>query len=237
MKFIDNIYNPPEPNKDDRRGGNTGDAGRDAANANSAAIVWDVVTHRTWDLIKLNVLVFVTCLPIVTIPMAAAAATSLYRDMINGRVLFVWHDYFKAWGEQWKRASAIGLPILAVVLLGAFGAWFYSSSSAVPGPGGVVFAGLCGAAAIVALAVMIYLFPMLVATDLGRKEIWRNALLLVPLRFPATLLTFLFDLAVTAVGVLLLPYSFFVLPLFGLSLIGLAGTQTGLKGIAQFVAR
>ncbi|KAB8290339.1 YesL family protein [Bifidobacterium avesanii] len=232
MKFIDNIYNPPEPRKD----GRSDDEGRDAKHG-SAAIVWDVVTHHTWELIKLNVLVFVTCLPIVTIPMAAAAATSLFRDMIGGRVVFVWHDYFKAWGAYWKRASVIGLPILAVSLLGAFGAWFYSSSTVVPGLGGVAFAGLCGAAALVALAMMIYLFPMLVVTDLSRQEIWRNSLLLVPLRFPSTLLTFLFDLLIVAVGVLLLPYSFFVLPLFGLSLIGLAGTQSALKGIAQFVTR
>ncbi|MBM6699960.1 carbohydrate ABC transporter permease [Bifidobacterium pullorum subsp. saeculare] len=64
-----------------------------------------------------------------------------------------------------------------------------------------------------------------------------SVLSMVPLRILPNLGLLACDLAVLAVGVLLLPYTFFVLPVFGLSLMGVAGAVAARSGLAAYVIR
>ena len=80
-----------------------------------------------------------------------------------------------------------------------------------------------------------YVLMMVVRTSLMAREIWRNAALLVPLRLGANLMFLSLDIVVLAIGTLLLPWTLFLLPLFGLSLMGLAGVVVAMEGIKTFV--
>ena len=228
MNLIGNIVNPPEP----KRVAPEGERG--SRKRGTASAVWDVITHHTWQLVGLNVLIFVCSIPIVTIPAVAVASSVLLRNMLDGRVVFVWHDFLNALAATWKRATACGLPVLAVMALAGFGSWFYFS---VRMPFGWAFAVTCGVIAILAGATMIYLYPMVSMTSLPARQLWRNAAILVPLRFPSTVLTAVFDLLIVAAALLLFPYTVWVLPTCGMVLIGLANTATAMKAIRTFVVK
>ena len=194
--------------------------------------VREIVIRRFSDLIKLNVLLVVTCLPIVTIPIAMCATAGVLRLMLDCRVVFVWHDFSIFWKRYWRRSLIAGLPAMVVTGLGVLGAWFYlRMDSSV----GVVLSGICGAVVVCSLALHIYLYPMIEMTEFDVRTLWRNSLTLVPLNLKGTVGVLLLDIVILGGGLLLLPYSFFVLPLFGLSLIGLFGTDCATKAIHQYV--
>lgn len=222
MGMFDRFYNPPEAEERES----------DAERITGVRLVAHVAFSQIWALIKLNVLFVLSCLPVVTIPMSCAAASSVCVMLLERRPVFVWHDFWKAFAANWKRAAAAGWSLLAVVVLGVIGTWFYSSSNI---PGGYILAGLAGAFGIWAFAAATYVFPMVLSTDLGIKDLIRNSALLVPMRFPQNLALMVFDLLMIGIGVLLIPYTIWFLPLIGCMLIALVGTWNAGVGIAKVV--
>ena len=194
--------------------------------------VREIVIRRFGDLVKVNVLFVVACLPIVTIPVAMCAATGVLRLLLDGRVVFIWHDFATFWKKYWRCSLIAGLPGMAVTGVGILGAWFYlQMDSSV----GIVLSGICGAVVVCTLASHIYLYPMMEMTKFDTRTLWHNSLTLVPLNLKDTVVVLLLDIVILGGGLLLLPYSFFVLPLFGLSLMGLFGTDCATKAIRRFV--
>ena len=191
-----------------------------------------LVCTYTWQLVKLNVLFMLSCIPLVTIPVALVCMTDVLGMIAERRMVFVWRDYRTSWIRHWRRAYAVGFPYCLGVVMTVVGARFYLSlHSAV----GIACAGVCCMLAVCGFVAGAYVLMMVVRTSLMAREIWRNAALLVPLRLGANLMFLSLDIVVLAIGTLLLPWTLFLLPLFGLSLMGLAGVVVAMEGIKTFV--
>lgn len=166
------------------------------------------------DLIVLNALALVCCVPIIT---AGASVTALYAGVFRlkkGKEQYLWKDFFRDFKNNFRQSTAIWLIALALFVLLYLD---YRIFSGIPGWSGVL--------QIVAYAVGILLYLVLLcALALQSRFInsvratIRNALLLSFSKLPYTLLVG----AVTALPFFLISY---VPMLFGIYvLLGASGT-------------
>lgn len=136
------------------------------------------------DLIILNFIFLLTCLPVFTI---GAAATALYRVSFN--CIPEWSDrplrtYFRAFRENFKQATILWLIFLGVgVCMGFDLMLFYR----MPGAGHMLFLPAAILLAIL-LFTFFYVFPLLSQFQNGTWQTLKNALLLSLGYLPRTLL-------------------------------------------------
>lgn len=71
----------------------------------------------TGDLILLNLLFLITCIPVVTAGTSAAALYAAVKKRITGKESYIIRDYFSAWKTNFKNASVIWLILLFIILL------------------------------------------------------------------------------------------------------------------------
>ena len=76
--------------------------------------------ERVWSLIVLNVLWLVCSLPVVTMGTSCAALYQVLGKLIAGEDGHVARQFFRAWGENWKKATPVWLILLAVAALCGF---------------------------------------------------------------------------------------------------------------------
>ena len=73
--------------------------------------------ERVWSLIVLNVLWLVRSLPVATMGASCAALYQVLGKLIAGEDGHVARQFFRAWGENWKKATPVWLILLAVAAL------------------------------------------------------------------------------------------------------------------------
>ena len=231
MEFIDRIYNPPEPKS---LHGNEGNDGEGCKPLKGVELFFHLVRTHEGALVKISLLFIVSCLPIVTIPVAWYALTSMLVRMTDRRMFFVWQDWWDAWRSGWRRAYAVMMPYCLLMCVAVGACHFYLGQAS---PLGSVLSGVCLVVLLLGCMAGPYVCSMTVRTCLAATAVWRNAGLLVPLRLKSNLVVLVFDMLVLAVGLLLLPWTLFVLPLFGMSVMGLAGEVTAKEGLADYVVQ
>ena len=128
-----------------------------------------------WDLIALNVLWLVCCLPIVTIGASTAAMHSVTRKMAACEYYTVWQGFWHGFRENWKQGTAVTL-IVGLVLAVSCADFFIGLRGA--GLTGLAcqFVGVLGIlAGVFSLSLA---FPVLTRYRLPLKTVLKNAALL-----------------------------------------------------------
>ena len=140
---------------------------------------------RVCDLMILNVLCIVCCLPIVT---AGASITALYTitmKMVRGEESYIFKGFFKAFKENFKQSTIIWL-IMAV--LGIFIFVDYQAASVLPENMRNIFRIFIGALIIFYAMILSYVFPYTARFANNIKNIFKNSLLIAILNLPWTIL-------------------------------------------------
>lgn len=140
---------------------------------------------RVCDLMILNVLCIVCCLPIVT---AGASITALYTitmKMVRGEESYIFKGFFKAFKENFKQSTIIWL-IMAV--LGIFIFVDYQAASLLPENVRNIFRIFIGALIIFYAMILSYVFPYTARFANNIKNIFKNSLLIAILNLPWTIL-------------------------------------------------
>lgn len=127
------------------------------------------------DLILLNVLWLVCCLPIVTIGASTAALHSVVRKMAACEYYTVWRGFWSGFRENWKQGTAAALILGAVLLI----SWVdLTVGLRSPGLTGLA----CQAVGVLGLIAGVFTlslaFPVLTRYRLPLKTVLKNALLL-----------------------------------------------------------
>ena len=227
MKLFDSIYNPPERESDK-------DEACDISSQSAPRRVKDVIIHHTSQLIELNILLIVASLPILTLPVAWFAATNICLSLLEGKIVYVWHDFWHCIRDIWKTAFQMGIANILIFLLSGIGIVFYNKDGDLLGK---LLSCACMIICIASLLLSIYLPTMNNLTGLTIKQKWVNAALLVPVQLKWTLATAAVDICIVFVGVGLLPYSFFIIPLIGISLLILVNTECARHGLTTYVVK
>ncbi|MCM1135727.1 MAG: YesL family protein [Clostridium sp.] len=141
--------------------------------------------NKMADLIYLNILTLICCIPIITIGASMTALNYVVLKMVRNEDSHLTRSYFKSFKQNFKQATVIWLIILLaiIVLAGDFYIFTYSS---VTFPLWLKVAFI--AIAIVGIIGVMHVFPVLARFDNTTKNIFKNSLFMGILTFPKTVL-------------------------------------------------
>lgn len=161
-----------------------------------------LVVQNLFELVCLNVFFLISCIPIVTIPLAVSALTKTLMDLINDIGSKPLIAYWKAvFHSNWRQYGTIA-PIIAVEALLCYGLLIYMGAR----NAGALFWLGCGMEAAVLSMLFILQFyagPLVISTDLRPTEVWKKAALLAAAKLPYSLAAFA---AIAVVWILCIRY-------------------------------
>ena len=163
------------------------------------------------DLIVLNLLTIVCCLPVVTAGASLTALNAAVIKILRGEESALAKDYFRAFRENFKKGSAMGLIFLLIFAL--LYVDYLAAQIFIPTLFPVITA-----MTLLVLTLGLYAFALLARYENTLWGILKNALLLAVGYFPKTLGMAVFAVALWLLSVQFLRYGAPILFLFGLSL-------------------
>ena len=163
------------------------------------------------DLMILNLLTLLCCLPVVTMGAALTALNSAVIKLVQGEDSSPSKDFFRSFRQNFKKGTLLGL-VFQVFFIAAF-VDFLLAESVIP-----IFRPVIAATALLALLLGQYAFALLARYENTLKGTLKNAFLLAVGYFPRTLGMALFNVALWLLATQLFSYLVPMLFLFGLSL-------------------
>lgn len=144
-----------------------------------------VFLTKVADLIIVNLLAAVCCIPVITIGASMTALHYVVLKIVRDEEGYIVKSFFKSFKENFKQATIIWLILLAVLalIIGDFLIFVYS---------GITFPGWLKAGLIALLFVVLFatahLFPVLSRFDNTIKNTYKNSLFMGILALPKTIL-------------------------------------------------
>lgn len=200
---------------------------KDAPPKKGLALFFEILFREFWELIKLNLLFVLTCLPIVTIGAAIGAMTKVTVLMVRDIPKDVWFDYWRGFRENWKAGTVLSIVGGILFSGGLLGLIVYQKLAILQ---------IISIALLMMLATFwIYLYPLATSTTLPMRAVIQDALTLSILRFHYSLPVSLLVMALLILQVGFFPLSFPIMLLFGFSFPNFIASFTAWRGIEKFV--
>lgn len=143
------------------------------------------VLNRVGDLLILNFLMIVCCIPIVTVGAAFTAMHYVLLKIVRGEEGYLIRGFFKSFATNFKQATLIWLLMLVVIAV-------YVGDCLIFNYSGLVFPKALMIAvvtvAILLIMVTVYVFPLQARFDNSIKNTLKNALILAFANLPRTIL-------------------------------------------------
>ncbi len=147
---------------------------------------------RVADLVWLNILYIICCIPIITIGASTSALYYVTMKMVANEEGYITRSFFKSFKDNFKQATLIWLLVL---LAGAIFFVDFRILNMMEGTlGKVVYVIIC-AVSILFLFMTIYIFPLLAKFENTIKNSIKNAFLISIRHFPYTILLILGGIA------------------------------------------
>lgn len=142
------------------------------------------VLNRVGDLLILNILMIVCCIPIITVGAACTAMHYVLLKMIRGEEGYLIRGFFKSFTRNFRQATALWLIMLLVVAV-YVGDILIFNYSAIEFPKALMIA--VAAVAVFLVMIAVYIFPLLARFDNTVGNTIKNAAILAYANLPKTL--------------------------------------------------
>lgn len=165
------------------------------------------------DLMWLNILTLICCIPIVTIGASLTAMNYMALKIARNEECYITRGFFKSFKENFKQATLIWLILFVVILILA-GDFFIMRNSGMEFSN--IFRGILIAICLLVVFTSMYVFPVLAKFENTVFRTIKNAFLMSVMQFPKTILMiilYLIPLVIFFFVIQLMPLSL----LFGLS--------------------
>ena len=222
MGLLDSWYNR-EPKKE---------ITKETTQKEGLALFFEVLWREFWELAKLNGLMIVCCLPLVTIPCVLTASARVILLMFLDRPVYTVEDFFATFKKEWKKASIVGLLYFPLLALTLFALNFYSTVYK-----NFILYTLAMLAVALVLIMGFYLFPMIAIVELKIKEIFHNAFLLTFIRMPQNIATLLALMLLTFLVLGFLPPTILVVILFYFALLVFITNFCAYGGLKRYIIK
>lgn len=171
--------------------------------------------NKVADLLWLNVLTLICCLPIVTVGASLTAMNYMALKIVRNEECYITRGFFKSFKENFKQATLIWLilVLLAVVLTADFLIIGGENQTTF----GKILWGILTAAALMVAATATFVFPVLAKFENTVFRTLRNGFMISLMQFPKTILMIVVY-AVPPVLFLILPPAMPLCLMFGLAL-------------------
>ena len=136
------------------------------------------------DMICLNVMWLVCCIPVVTIGASTTALYTVMLKLVKNEEGYVFRGFLKAFKTNFKQSTIIWLIVLA---LGIVWTVDFRMAGLMPGMAGIVMSAIFLALGFILLSVLLNIFPLTARYENGIKATFKNALILTVARLPYTL--------------------------------------------------
>lgn len=127
------------------------------------------------DVVMLNLLWLLCCLPVVTLGASTTALFYTARKMAAGEEFRIVHDFFHSFRQNWKQATAVWLLLAAA---GALSLADLVIGLHTPGGSGNLFRGIGAVLCVLWLIVFLYVFPLLARYEYTLRQLFSGALFL-----------------------------------------------------------
>lgn len=172
----------------------------------------EVFGRHFWDLVLINILYIVFCIPIVTFGPATAGLIKVTRNYSQERSCFMFHDFWKAFKTTFKQSFPMGLIDLFLFIWSGVMISFYYQMSLLHSYGKALLV-IAISLLLIIFLMHFYIYLLIVSTNLKLKQIIKNSFLLISIAIKPTLITFF-----SAVGILI-ALILFILTATGIGLI------------------
>ena len=170
--------------------------------------------NRMADMIILNILMIICCIPIITVGAACTAMHYVLLKMVRDEEGYLLRGFFKSFVQNFKQATLIWIFMLLMLIV-FVGDWLIFRASGDSFPKALVIG--VSAIGIIVLMVAMYVFPLLARFDNSIRNTVRNAALLAIGNLPKTLLMIVIY-AIPLVIAYFSAYSYIFIFMFGISL-------------------
>lgn len=155
--------------------------------------------NKVADLMWLNILTMVCCIPLVTVGASLTALHYMALKIVRNEECYITRGYFKSFKENFKQATVIWLILLLVtgILAGDFYIIYKAEIEF-----NTVIKVIILAAAILVLFTATFVFPVLAKFDNTVKRTIKNAFVMSILQFPKTILMIVMSVVPIVVAVL-----------------------------------
>jgi len=194
------------------------------------ALFFQVFMSEYRELLKLNLIMILFCLPVVTIPAAITAMNKIIMFMFLDKRYSTFSDFFATFKSEWKRSMLAGLIYFPLLALAGFGVYFYLSVME-----SFLFFSVSALIFSIILIAGFYVFPMIAVVDINLKGVFKNAVMLTLLRLPQNVLALIIIFLLTLVVWMFLPPTLIFVIFIFFALIGFISTFCAYTGLKKFV--
>lgn len=170
--------------------------------------------NRVGDLLILNILMMICCIPVITIGAAYTAMHYVILKMIRGEEGYLFKGFFKSFIRNFKQATILWIIMLLVIAV-YVGDILIFNFSGIVFPKALVVAVV--AVAIFLIMVATYIFPLLARFDNTVKNTIKNAVIFAFANLPKTLAMVVIYALPLVIGYFS-TYSYIFIFMFGISL-------------------
>ncbi len=144
---------------------------------------------RMTDLLWLNVLVLICCIPVVTAGAALTAMNYVCLKLVRGKEGYIANDFFKSFKRNFKQATLIWIVVLLISIILGFDYWYLLFSKMIETPMWLVVA--LGIATLFILSCVVMVFPVLSHFENTIRGTVKNSFLIGIFQLPKTVLMIL----------------------------------------------
>lgn len=166
MGFFKDLYNKPGPG-----------IPKNAPQKKGLALFFEILWRELFELIKLNLLFLLFCVPIITIPAAIAAMSKVTTKMVRDENHFLWSDFTGAFHDEFLPAT-LGGWLLNLIMLGSVASGFFYINLSTTNKLMMIPLIITTCVSFVATVSSFYFYPMITSVDLPLKRTLKNSFLL-----------------------------------------------------------
>ena len=149
---------------------------RDAPKKTGLPLFFATIWREAWELFKLNIILLLLAVPIITIPASFAAACRICVMMIEDEVVDLWRDYWRAFVRYFFPATNYGLLFGLLLAICGYALFIYGQMV----EHSLIYVLPTMVAVFVTLLILmvaVCLFTLMVKRDLPRGALFRLALI------------------------------------------------------------
>lgn len=199
-------------------------------------LFFSILFQNLKELFSLNLLFIVFSLPLITLPAALTAMSSVTLKMAREEVFSFREDFIGVFKQSFRKSIALGLPAGLILTASFYLIPFYREALKVSSLFYLPLV-LVVLTTLFIFLVGMYAFPMLAAVDLPWQQILRNAGILAVARLPYNAAAFMGAAFLWLLALVALPASFLIILTYLFSLLSFIGSFCAWSGIRKYVLK
>jgi len=209
---------------------------KDEPSKKGISLFFQLFIMRFWDIIKLNIIFILYCIPIVTIVPAFSALTSITMSMVQKKHIYILSDFQKAFKDNWKQSVMCSFIICFILTLLGISLVFYFKLSQEKAIFYAIFF-LCLFITILFGLAWLYIMPLITTVSLSLKNIFKNSLFLSIVCLKNTLFGALVCAIILGLNIFFFPLTFPFLLIFTFSILSFTTSFITWPGIKKFIIK